>query len=48
MLDKTLESPLGCKEIKPVNPKENQSRIFTGRTDAEAETTILWPPDVKN
>ena len=45
-LEKTLESPLDCKEIKPVNPKGNQSWIFTGRTDAE--TPILWPPDVKN
>ena len=42
------ESPLDCKEIKSVNPKENQSWIFIGRTDAEAETPILWPPDVKN
>ena len=48
VLKKTLESPLDCKEIKPVNPKENQSWIFIGRTDAEAETPILWPPDVKN
>ena len=47
-LEKTLESPLGCKEIKPVNPKGNQFWIFTGRTDVEAETPILWPPDVKN
>ena len=47
MLEKTLESPLDCKEIKPVNPKGNQSRIFTGRTDAEAETSIFWPPDSK-
>ena len=46
MLEKTLESPLDCKEIKPVNPKGNQSRIFIGRTDAEAEALILWPPDV--
>jgi len=45
---KTLESPLACKEIQPVNPKGNQSWIFTGRTDAEAEALILWPPDVKN
>ena len=44
----TLESPLDCKEIKQVNPKGNQSWIFIGRTDAEAETPILWPPDVKN
>ena len=48
VLEKTLESPLDCKEIKPVNPKGNQSRIFIERTDAEAETPILWPPDVKN
>ena len=48
VLEKTLESPLDCKEIKPVYPKGNQSWIFIGRTDAEAETTILWPPDVKS
>ena len=48
MLEKTLESPLDCKEIQPVHPKGNQSWIFTGRTDAEAETPILWPPDAKN
>ena len=42
------ESPLDCKEIKPVNPKGNQSWIFIGRTDAETETPILWPPDAKN
>ena len=48
VLEKTLESPLDCKEIKPVNPKGDQSGIFTGRTEAEAETPILWPPDVKN
>ena len=48
VLDKTLESPLDCKEIQPVNPKENQSWIFIGRTDAEAEAPLLWPPDVKN
>ena len=48
VLEKTLESPLDCKEIKPVNPKGNQSWIFIGRTDAEAEALILWPPDVKN
>ena len=48
VLEKTLESPLDFKEIKPVNPKGNQSWIFIGRTDAEAETPILWPPDVKN
>ena len=43
-----LESPLDCKEIKPVHPKGNQSWIFIGRTDAETETPILWPPDAKN
>ena len=48
VLEKTLESPLGCKEIKPVNPQGNQPWIFIGRTDAKAETPILWPPDVKN
>ena len=48
MLEKTLESPLDCKEIKPISPKENQPWIFIGRTDAEAEALILWPPDVKN
>ena len=48
MLEKTLESPLDCKDIQPVNPKGNQSWIFIGRTDAEAETPILWPPDGKN
>ena len=48
VLEKTLESPLDCKEIQPVNPKGNQSWIFIGRTDAEAETPILWPPDSKN
>ena len=48
VLDKTLESPLDCKEIKPVNPKGNQPCMFIGRTDAEAEVPILWPPDVKN
>ena len=45
---RTLESPLDCKEIKPDHPKGNQSWIFIGRTDAEAETLILWPPDAKN
>jgi len=44
----TLESPLNCKEIQPVNPKGNQTWIFIGRTDAEAETPILWRPDAKN
>ena len=48
VLEKTLESPLDCKEIKPVHPKGNKSWIFIGRTDAEAETPILWPPDAKN
>ena len=48
VLEKTLESPSDWKEIKPVNPTWNQSWIFIGRTDAEAETLILWPPDVKN
>ena len=48
VLEKTLESPLDCKEIKTVNPQGNQSWIFIGRTDAEAETPILWPPDAKN
>jgi len=47
-LEKTLESPLDCKEIQPVNPKENQFWIFIGRTDAEAEAPIVWPPDAKN
>ena len=48
VLEKTLESPLDCKEIQPVHPKGNQPWIFTGRTDANAETPILWPPDAKN
>ena len=48
VLEKTLESPLDCKEIKPVNPKGNQSWIVIERTDAEAETPIPWPPDAKN
>ena len=48
MLEKTLESPLDCKEIQAVHPKENQSWIFIGKTDAKAETPILWPPDAKN
>ena len=47
-LEKTLESPLNCKEVKPVNPKENQSWIFIRRTVAEAEVPILCPPDVKS
>ena len=48
MLEKTLESPLDSKEIQPVHPKGNQSWIFIGRTDAEAEAPILWPPDERN
>ena len=48
VLEKTLESPLDSKETKPVNPKGNQPCIFIGRTDAEAEVLILWPPDAKN
>ena len=47
-LEKTLESPLDCKEIQPVHPKGDKSWVFIGRTDAEAETPILWPPDAKN
>ena len=47
MLEKTLESPLDCREIQPVHPKGNQSWIFIGGTDVEAETPILWPPDKK-
>ena len=48
VLEKTLESPLDCKEIQPVHPKGDQPWIFIGKTDAEAETPILWPPDTKN
>ena len=48
VLEKTLESPLDCKEIQPVHPKGDQSWVFIGRTDAEAEAPIFWPPDVKN
>ena len=48
VLEKTLEGPLDCKEIQPVHSKGNQSWIFFERTDVEAETPILWPPDVKN
>ena len=48
VLEKTLESPLGFKEIQPVHPKGDQSLVFIGRTDAEAETPISWPPDAKN
>ena len=47
MLEKTLKSSLDCKEIQLVHPKGDQSLVFIGRTDAEAETPILWPPDVK-
>ena len=48
VLERTLEIPLDCKEVQPVHPKESQSWIFIGRTDVEAETPILWPPDAKN
>ena len=48
MLDKTLETSLDCKEIQPVHPKGDQSWVFIGRTDAEAETPILWPPQAKS
>ena len=48
VLERTLESPLGCKEIQPVHPKGDQSSVFIGRTDVEAETPILWPPDAKS
>ena len=48
VLEKTLESPLDCKEIQPVHPKGDQSWLSVGRTDAEAETPIFWPPDVKS
>ena len=47
VLEKTLESPLDCKEIHPVHPKGDQSWVFIGRTDAEAETPVLWPPHAK-
>ena len=47
VLENTLERPLGCREVKPVHPKGNQSWVFIGRTDAEAETPVLWPTDVK-
>ena len=46
--EKTLESPLDCKEIQPVHPKGDWSWVFIGRTDVEAETPILWPPDTKS
>ena len=48
VLEKTLKSPLNCKEIQPVHPKGDQSWVFIGRTDVEAETPILWPADVKS
>ena len=48
VLEKTLESPLGCKEIQPVHPKGDESLVFIGRTDAEAETPILWPPHARS
>ena len=48
VLEKTLEIPLDCKEIQPVNPKGDQSWVFVARADVEAETPILWPPDAKN
>ena len=48
VLEKTLESPLNCKGIQPVHPKGHQSWVFTGRTDVEAETPILWPPHAKS
>ena len=47
VLEKTLESPLDCKQIQPVHPKGNQSWVFIRRTDVEAETSILWPPDAR-
>ena len=48
VLEKTLESPLDCKEIQPVHPKRDQSWVFIGRTDAKAETPVLWPPHAKS
>ena len=48
VLEKTLESPLDCKEIQPIHPKADGSWVFIGRTDVEAETPIFWPPDVKS
>ena len=48
VLEKTLENPLDCKEIQPVHPKGDQSRVFIGKTDAKAETPVLWPPHVKS
>ena len=48
VLEKTLESPLDCKEVQPVHPKGDQSWVFIGRTDAKAETPVLWPPHAKS
>ena len=48
VLENTLESPLDCEEIQPVHPQEDQSWVFTGRTDLEAETPVLWPPHAKS
>jgi len=48
VLEKTLESPLDCKAIQPVHPKRDQSWVFIGRTDVEAEAPVLWPPDAKS
>ena len=48
VLEKTLESPLNCKEIQPIHPKGDQSWVFIGRTDAEAETSVLWPPNANS
>ena len=48
ILEKTLESPLDCKEIQPVHPKEDQSWVFIGRTDVDVEAPIVWPPDAKS
>ena len=48
LLEKTLESPMDCKEIQPVHPKGSQSWVFIGRTNVEAETPVLWPPDAKS
>jgi len=48
VLEKILESPLDSKEMQPIHPKGNQSQVFIGRTDVEAETPVLWPPDTKS
>ena len=48
LLEKTFESPLDCKEIQPIHPKGDQSWVFIGRTEVEAETPVIWPPDVKS